>query len=94
MATLKTDDRIGVISEIMPAMRIIKMYTWEEPFIKLAQLYRKLEMQLIRKISYFRAFNVTLNYISAKLMIFPALIVVVLTGNELTAAKVLNYPFL
>jgi len=75
-------------------MRIIKMYTWEEPFIKLAQLYRKLEMQLIQKISYFRAFNVTLNYISAKLMIFPALIVVVLTGNELTAARVLNYQFL
>ncbi len=64
------------------------MYAWEEPFIKLAQIYRKLEMDLIRRISYYRAFNVTIGYISAKLMIFPTLIVVVLTGIEFPATKV------
>jgi len=85
---LKTDDRIRVISEVIPAMRVIKMYAWEEHFIKLTQLYRKLEMQLIRKISYLRAFNINLSYISATLMIFLALIVIALTGNELTATKV------
>ena len=89
-ATLKTDDRIQLINEIIPAMRVIKIYAWEEPFIKLAQIYRKLEMDLIRRISYYRAFNITLSYISAKLMIFPTLIVVVLTGSELTATKVVS----
>lgn len=69
------------------------MYAWEEPFIKLVQGYRKLEMNLIRRISYYRAFNVTVSYIFAKLLIFPTLIVAVLTGNELTATKVIFFSF-
>ncbi len=89
-AAQKTDDRIRIINEIIPAMRVIKMYAWEKPFLKLTQVYRKLEMEVIRRTSFLRAFNVTLSYVSSKLLIFPTLVVFALTGNELTPSKVLT----
>ena len=40
-AAQSTDDRISKMSEILSAMRIIKMYAWEEPFMRAIQLDRK-----------------------------------------------------
>ena len=87
----KTDNRIRMINEIIPAIRVIKMYAWEKHFIQMAKLYRKLEMKVIRRTSYLRACNSTLNYISSKLYIFPTLVVLVLSGNELTPEKVWSF---
>ncbi len=84
----KTDNRIRLINEIIPAIRVIKMYAWEDYFINMSKLYRKLEMEVIRRTSYLRACNSTLNYISSKLYIFPTLVFLVLSGNELTPEKV------
>ncbi len=84
----QTDKRLRIINEIIPAIRVVKMYAWEEPLIKLTEQYRKMEMKLIRRISYLRAFNITVGYVSGKLMIFPTLITMVLLCNELTASKV------
>ena len=64
------------------------MYAWEKHFLKMAELCRKLEMNLIRRASYLRAFNATLCYISSKLYIFPTLLVLVFSGNVLTPEKV------
>jgi len=89
-ASKRTDDRIRTVNEVIPAMRVIKMYAWEMPFLKLTQMYRKIEMKVIRKNSHLRAFNTTLSYISAKLVVFPILIVLVFSGSELTPSKVLN----
>ena len=85
---LRSDERIKIINEIIPAMRVIKMYAWEIPFQKLTRLYRKLEMKVIRRTSYIRAFNLTFAFVAPKLMIFPTLVVFVLLGNELTPDKV------
>lgn len=79
----RTDDRIRIINEIIPAIRVIKMYAWEKPFLQLAENYRKLEMKIIRKNSYLRAFNLNLAFISSKFLIFPTLVVFILLGNEL-----------
>jgi len=87
----QTDKRLRIINEIIPAIRVIKMYAWEEPLIKLTEQYRKMEMKLIRRISYLRAFNITVGYVSGKLMIFPTLITMVLSCNELSASKVRTY---
>jgi len=85
----RTDDRIKMINEIIPSMRILKMYAWEKPFLQFVQVYRNLEMKVIRRTSYLRAFNVTLFCMSAKLVIFPTLVTFVLLGNELTPNKVI-----
>ena len=77
-----------MINEVIPALRVIKMYAWEKHFLNLIQLYRKMEMKYFRQTSYLRAFNVTLFYVSSKLMIFPTLVVFVLLKNELTPDKV------
>ena len=77
-----------VINEIIPTVRVIKMYAWEKPFMKITELYRKMEMKAMLQTNYLRSFFVTLSFVSSKLTIFPTLVTLVLTGNELTANKV------
>ena len=43
-----TDDRLKLMSEILPAMGVIKMYVWEKPFAALVHVARKLEIGKIR----------------------------------------------
>ena len=38
---LRTDQRIRTMNEILSGMRIIKMYTWENPFAKLIERCRR-----------------------------------------------------
>ena len=37
----RTDQRIRSMNEIVSAMKVIKMYTWEESFTKLIDMYRR-----------------------------------------------------
>ena len=41
------DSRIDVISELVAAMRLVKMYCWEVPFTKRVNDVRDQEMQSI-----------------------------------------------
>lgn len=107
----RTDERIRTMNEIISAMRIIKMYTWEKPFAKLITLCRRYyrlilliqmkcdsfffvvagfrkEINVIRRTNYFRALNMGLFFTSSKLIIFLTFLVLIFTGNHLTAEKV------
>ena len=55
-------------------------------------MQNRLEVAVIRQTGFLRAFNVTLLYVSSKLMIFPTLVAFVLLGNELTPEKVEEHP--
>lgn len=37
----RTDERIKQMNEILTAIRVIKMYTWEKPFAKLIDTCRR-----------------------------------------------------
>ncbi|XP_057378671.1 LOW QUALITY PROTEIN: ATP-binding cassette sub-family C member 4-like [Daphnia carinata] len=84
----RTNERIRTMNEIISAMRVIKMYTWEKPFAKLIAKCRRKEINVIRRTNYFRALNMSLFFTSSKLIIFLTFLVFIFTGNHLTAQKV------
>lgn len=79
----RTDERIRLMNEIIPAMRVIKMYTWEDPFAKLVELARKREVQLIKYTSVLRSINMALFFVSSKIILFISFITYVLLGYVL-----------
>lgn len=79
----RTDERIRLMNEIIPAMRVIKMYTWEDPFANLVELARKNEVRLIRYTSVLRGINMALFFVSSKIILFISFITYVLLGYTL-----------
>ena len=82
---LLTDDRLRLMAEILPAMRVIKMYVWEKPFSGLVQMARKLEISMIRQSMMLRCVNLALFFVSSKVMAFICIILFLLDGGELNA---------
>ena len=80
-----TDERIRLMNEIVPAMRVIKMYTWEKPFAKLVEIARRNEVKMIKKTSILRGVNMALFFVSSKIMLFLCFVSYVLSGGHLTA---------
>lgn len=81
----RTDERIRLMNEIIPAMRVIKMYTWEDPFANLVELAREKEVGLIRYTSILRGINMALFFVSSKVILFISFITYVLLGYTLDA---------
>ncbi|CAG2118385.1 unnamed protein product, partial [Medioppia subpectinata] len=87
-SSILTDDRLRLMNEIIPAMRVIKMYVWEKPFGKLVQMARVREIKAIHKAMVLRSINLSIFFISSKLITFLCLIVFILTDGKLTAQNV------
>ncbi|XP_047736450.1 ATP-binding cassette sub-family C member 4-like [Hyalella azteca] len=83
-----TDERVCIMNEIVNAIKVIKMFAWEHPFISLVSEARKKEIDSIRKSNFLKAVNMALFFTSAKLAVCLTIIVYVVTGNVLTAEKV------
>lgn len=75
------------MNEIIQAIQVIKMYTWESSFAKLIAKLRRKEMNVIQKTNYINAFFNSLMVIS-RISIFLSLLTYVMTGNVITARKV------
>lgn len=82
---IRTDERIRLMNEIVPAMRVIKMYGWENSFAKLVDSARKREVKWIRYRVILTSINESLYFISAKLIILICILTLVGLGYELTA---------
>ena len=83
-----TDTRVKLMSEIIAAMKLIKVYCWEKPFADTVRDVRSLEMSKIRWTSLLRGINLGLYFVSTRAMLFATLVLYVCLGNQLTAEKV------
>ncbi|KAI8512524.1 Multidrug resistance-associated protein 4 [Branchiostoma belcheri] len=84
----RTDERVRTMSEIISAMRVIKMYTWEEPFGTLVKKQRRREVQKIAKAVTSQGLNLAFSYISVRVISLLAFVTYTLLGNAVTPSKV------
>nr|XP_054769963.1 ATP-binding cassette sub-family C member 4-like isoform X1 [Lytechinus pictus] len=78
-----TDKRVAVMTEVITAMRVIKMYAWEIPFANVVKKLRILEIQKIVTASYPLAVNVTLGLFGNRLLDVGMVIVYALTTKDM-----------
>lgn len=55
----RTDNRVGIMNEIINGIQVIKMYAWEIPFQKIVAEARRLEIKQIRYAAYIRGVNLS-----------------------------------
>lgn len=87
---LRTDERVRFMDEIISGVQVIKMYAWETPFAKLIAMARKLELNVVRKVSYVRALFMTFALFTTRMAVFCTMLSIVLLygSDQITAAKV------
>ena len=83
-----TDDRLRLMSELLPAMRVIKMYAWEKPFAALVHTARKLEISKIGASMMLRSVNLAVYFVSSKVMSFVCIVLFLLDGGQIDAENV------
>eukprot|EP00123_Amoebidium_parasiticum_P016908 comp23635_c0_seq1/m.40294 comp23635_c0_seq1/g.40294 ORF comp23635_c0_seq1/g.40294 comp23635_c0_seq1/m.40294 type:complete len:1411 (-) comp23635_c0_seq1:61-4293(-) len=87
-ATNLTDERVKKMNEVITGMRVMKMYAWEDAFLKLIASIRGDEVSKIRTASYMRAVNLSFYFVSPALIALFTFGTYQLTGGVLEADKV------
>lgn len=83
----RTDRRVRIMNEIIQAIQVIKMYTWERTFARHVDEIRRKELLSIRGSLFIRGTVISFNIIS-RVSIFVSLASYVYFGNVFTARKV------
>lgn len=82
-----TDERLRLMGDFLPAMRLIKMYAWEPQFARLIALARRREVSKIRAAAMLTCFNHGLFYVMGKCIVFVLLICWLLFGGGQLSAQ-------
>ncbi|XP_017777137.1 PREDICTED: probable multidrug resistance-associated protein lethal(2)03659 [Nicrophorus vespilloides] len=85
---MTTDKRVRIMNELISGMQVIKMYTWEKPFIDLITSIRQKEIQTIRKQKFLLGASYSCEVFVSRAAIFLSLISYVFMGHSITAEKV------
>ncbi|CAG4948811.1 unnamed protein product [Parnassius apollo] len=85
---VRTDNRIRLMNEVIQSIEAIKMYAWENAFIRIIGQARKKEMNVIKKMSWLRAVMISCVKLNTKVAIFISIISFLSFQNDLTASKV------
>ncbi|XP_013177157.1 PREDICTED: probable multidrug resistance-associated protein lethal(2)03659 isoform X1 [Papilio xuthus] len=85
---VRTDNRIRLMNEVIQSIEAIKMYAWENAFVRIIGQARKKEMNVIKKMSWLRAVMISCVKLNTKVAIFLSIISFLSFQNELTASKV------
>lgn len=81
---LLTDNRVGIMSELIEGIQVIKMYAWEVPFHRFVAEARRLEIQQIRYASYIRGIDLSTPYFVERSTLFISIATYVLMGYTLS----------
>ncbi|KAF8557120.1 P-loop containing nucleoside triphosphate hydrolase protein [Imleria badia] len=85
-----TDKRSKLLQEMLSGIRVIKLFSWELPFLKRVAEYRMLETANIRSLLIFRAGSTAFAVSIPTLAAVIAFITYSLTGHSLTAANIFS----
>ncbi|XP_035673618.1 multidrug resistance-associated protein 4-like isoform X1 [Branchiostoma floridae] len=83
----RTDDRVRLMSEVLAAMRVIRMYAWEKPFGAVITKLRRREVSTIMKGAVCQGLNNGLSYAAVRVVVFLTFATYALLGNPITASK-------
>lgn len=86
-ATL-TDARLRFMNELITGIRVIKMYNWERPFAEQIASARKAEVGKIRTGLLFKGINMSMFFVTSRIILFVCFILFIILGNTLTAEAV------
>uniref|UniRef100_A0A182J5C3 Uncharacterized protein n=1 Tax=Anopheles atroparvus TaxID=41427 RepID=A0A182J5C3_ANOAO len=81
----KTDQRVGIMNELIQGIQVIKMYAWEKPFQKVVSIARKKEVRQIRWASYIRGIYLSTMVFTERSTLFLAIACCVIEGRAITA---------
>ncbi|KAK5646965.1 hypothetical protein RI129_005429 [Pyrocoelia pectoralis] len=84
----RTDERVRLMNEVIAGIQVIKMYTWEKPFVQFISLARRYEIQSIRGASYVRAVILSFMLFATRISLFITILCYILFGQQITAKKV------
>ncbi|XP_031345180.1 probable multidrug resistance-associated protein lethal(2)03659 isoform X2 [Photinus pyralis] len=83
----KTDERVKITQEMLTAIRIIKMYTWEKFFGKTVNQLRKREIKDLRILFYIKAIALCFGLLSSRFAFYICVMTYIALGNHITAEK-------
>lgn len=86
--TLKIDERVRLMGELIDSIAIIKMYAWEEHFEKNISRVRSNELSVLKRVLTLRAINLSLFYGASKLVLMVIFVTYVLMGNLVSSGVV------
>ncbi|XP_023238583.1 multidrug resistance-associated protein 4-like isoform X2 [Centruroides sculpturatus] len=84
-AAVLGDERLNLLNEMIADMRLIKMYTWELPYVALLEKIRMKEMNKIRMFLYASGISYIVSYPTSKLFTLLAYLAFFLYGGQLNA---------
>lgn len=87
---IRTDNRVGIMNEIIQGIQVIKMYAWEKPFQYVVAEARRLEVQQIRYASYIRGINVSTMVFIERSTLFLTVVACIIRNYHITADVVFS----
>lgn len=85
---LLTDNRVGIMNELIQGIQVIKMYAWEIPFQRVVAEARHLEIKQIRYASYIRGIDTSTSAFVGRSTTFILIATYVIRGHKISAGLV------
>ncbi|CAH4036336.1 unnamed protein product [Pieris brassicae] len=86
--TVRTDNRIRLMNEVVQSIEVIKMYAWEKAFEKIIGNARRKEMSIIKKLTWLYASMFSCSKLNTQIALLISILSFIAFQNVITAAKI------